>query len=167
MFISGIAAVAENLVIGRDNDLIWHLPADMRFFKSTTLGHHVLMGRKNYESIPPKFRPLPDRTNLVITRDKTYRDSGIEVFHSVEDGIKFAEKQLETELFIIGGAQIFHYAYENDLYDQLYITHIHHSFEGDAFFPDIDFSRWKKTVLATQQPDEKHKYGFTIVKYNK
>ena len=92
MIVSLIVAVAENNVIGKDNDLIWHLPKDMKFFKETTLNHYIISGRKNYESIPAKFRPLKDRTNVVVTRQKDYSEEGCEVVHSIEDGIALAKE---------------------------------------------------------------------------
>ena len=107
MKVSLIVAVAENGVIGKDNDLIWHLPKDMRFFKETTMGHHVIMGRKNFESIPHKYRPLPDRTNIVITRQSEYKAEGCIVVNSVETALEIAKNNGDIEHFIIGGGQIY------------------------------------------------------------
>ena len=138
MIVSIIVAVSENNVIGKDNSLIWHLPADMKFFKEKTTGHCIITGRKNYESIPEKFRPLPNRTNIVITRQKNYIAPGAIVVGSLEEAF---EKNLQIgadadEVFIIGGAEIFKQSMH--LVDKLYITRIHHNFDGDVFFPDID-----------------------------
>src|SRR5690606_10527356 len=147
MIISAIAAVASNGVIGKDNDLVWNLPADMRFFKETTTGHFVIMGRKNYDSIPEKYRPLPNRENVIVTRQKNLKVLGSHIVHSVEEGIKLAEKKGEKEAFIIGGGEIFSYALKNNLPDRLYITHIHQSFDGDAYFPEFDLRNWDEIII--------------------
>ena len=107
MIISLIAAIAENLVIGKNNDLPWNLPDDMKYFMQTTKGHYVIMGRKNYDSIPEKFRPLPNRTNIVITRQKAFQAPGCIVVNSIEDALKIPEKSGEEEIFIIGGAELY------------------------------------------------------------
>ena len=138
MKVSLIVAVSENGVIGKDNDLIWHLPKDMRFFKNTTMGHHVIMGRKNFESIPHKFRPLPNRINVVITRQTTYKAGGCMVVNSVDDALQIAKHNGEEEAFIIGGGQIYKLALEANLVDKVYLTKVHHSFEGDTFFPALN-----------------------------
>ena len=163
MKISLIAALGKNRVIGKDNDLIWHLPADMKFFKETTIGHFVLMGRKNYESIPEKYRPLADRTNLIITRDTTYEAEGSHVFHSIDDALKFARSQNVEELFIIGGANI--YAQLIDEADQLYITHIDGEFEGDVFFPEIDMEKWEIISKKDRSLDERNPYNMSFCTY--
>ncbi len=163
MKISLIVAVAKNKVIGKDNKLIWHLPADMRFFKEKTTGHCIITGRKNYESIPEKFRPLPNRTNIIITRQRDYLAPGAIVVESIEKAIATAKTQNETEAFIIGGGEIFKQTM--DIVDALYITHIDHSFEGDVFFPEIDSAKWKETGKIFFKADEKNKYDFTIVEY--
>src|SRR6185436_10311768 len=106
MIISLIAAVTENHVIGKDNDLPWKLPDDMKFFMNTTKGHHVIMGRKNYDSLHEKFKPLPNRTNIVVTRQKNFNAPGCIVVHSVEEATKIARTNNETETFVIGGAEI-------------------------------------------------------------
>src|SRR3954465_16084177 len=107
MMISLIAALTENHVIGKNNDLPWHLPDDMKYFMQTTKGHVVVMGRKNYESLPPKYRPLADRTNIVVTRQTTYHAPDCVIVNSLEAGIRLAKGANEKELFIIGGAEIF------------------------------------------------------------
>jgi len=165
MKISLIAAVAKNNVIGKDNKLIWHLPADMKFFKEKTTGHCIITGRKNYESIPEKFRPLPNRTNIIITRQRDYPAPGTIVVESIEQALTTAKKQNETEAFIIGGGEIFKQTM--DIADALYITHIDHSFEGDVFFPEIDPVKWKETGKVFFKADEKNKYDFTIVEYKR
>ena len=130
MKVSLIVAVAENGVIGKDNDLIWHLPKDMRFFKETTMGHHVIMGRKNFESIPHKYRPLPDRTNIVITRQSEYKAEGCVVVNSIEAALEVAKQNGDHEPFIIGGGQIYKITLENNLVDRIYLTKIYHAFDG-------------------------------------
>src|SRR5260221_13784568 len=110
MIISMIAAVARNNVIGKANDLPWRLPDDMKYFMQTTKSHHVIMGRKNYESLPEKFRPLPNRSSIVVTRQNYYQAPGCTIVHHLEDGVKIAEKNGEQELFIIGGADIYNLA---------------------------------------------------------
>ena len=159
MKVSLIVAVAENGVIGKDNDLIWHLPKDMRFFKETTLGHHVIMGRKNFESIPHKYRPLPDRTNIVITRQSGYKAEGSIVVNSVEAALDIAKNNGDTEPFIIGGGQIYKLALEANLVDKIYLTKINHPFDGDTFFPELG-NDWKLINSIPNKSDEKHKYDF-------
>ena len=124
MKVSLIVAVSENGVIGKSNDLIWHLPKDMKFFKDTTLGHHVIMGRKNFESIPHKYSPLPNRTNVVITRQISYKAEGCVVVNSVEAALEIVKNNRDTEPFIIGGGQIYKIALENNLVDRIYLTKI-------------------------------------------
>ena len=124
MKVSLIVAVAKNGVIGKDNDLIWSLPKDMRFFKETTLGHYVIMGRKNYESIPERFRPLPNRTNVVITRQSDYQAEGCVVVNSLENALELAQHNGDDEPFIIGGGQIYKLALERNLVDKIYFRFI-------------------------------------------
>ena len=162
MKVSLIVAVAENGVIGKDNDLIWHLPKDMRFFKETTMGHHVIMGRKNFESIPHKYRPLPDRTNIVITRQSEYKAEGCIVVDSVEAALEIAKNNGDIEPFIIGGGQIYRIALEENLVDKIYLTKVHHSFEGDTFFPELS-SDWKEINKTENKADEKHKYNYDFI----
>lgn len=167
MIISIIAAVAENYAIGKDNDLIWSLPKDMKYFMDTTTNHHILMGRLNFMSIPKKFRPFKNRTNIIITRNKNFTSEGCYVSHSIEEGIKIAEKNNEKELFIIGGGQIYKEAIEKDLVDKLYITWVHHEFEADTFFPEIDLTKWKLVTSERNEIDEKHSFPYTINVYDK
>ncbi|HRH38612.1 MAG TPA: dihydrofolate reductase [Flavobacteriales bacterium] len=162
MIVSAIAAVAENGVIGRDGDLPWQLPDDMKFFQRTTRGHHVITGRKNYESIPPKYRPLKDRVNVVVTRDRTYEAPGAMVVHSLEEALDLAEKSGETEAFIIGGGQIYKEAMEKGLVHKLYITRVHATILGDTVFPVIEPSRWAEVRREEHGADERHAHAFTI-----
>ena len=162
MGVALIVAVAENGVIGKDNDLIWHLPKDMRFFKETTLGHHVIMGRKNFESIPHKYRPLTDRTNIVITRQSGYKAEGCIIVNSVVAALDIAKNNGDTEPFIIGGGQIYKIALEQNLVDRIYLTKIHHTFDGDTFFPELN-SEWKEINRQDCFSDEKNKYDYSFI----
>jgi dihydrofolate reductase len=163
MIISLIAAVAENNVIGKDNNLPWHLPTDMKYFRDTTMGHCVIMGRKNYDSIPLKYRPLDGRTNIVVTRQKDFKAENCLVVNSVEEALAEANKKNETEVFIIGGADI--YKQTIDMADKVYYTKIHNSFEGDALFPVIDESKWKLLSKKDIPADSKNKFPFSFYIY--
>jgi dihydrofolate reductase len=162
MKVSLIVAVSENDVIGKENDLIWHLPKDIKFFKEATLNHHVIMGRKNFESIPHKFRPLPNRTNIVITRQSDYKAEGSIVVNSVEEALKVAKSNGENEAFIIGGGQIYKIALEKNLVDRIYLTRIHHSFDGDTFFPELS-SDWEEIKREDCFKDDNHKYDYSFI----
>jgi len=163
--ISIIVAVANNNVIGKDNSLIWHLPADMKFFKEKTSEHCIITGRKNYESIPEKFRPLPNRTNIVITRQKNYLAPGAIVVDSIEQAIEKALVTGDSEIFIIGGAEIYKQCMH--LANRIYLTQIHHTFEGDAFFPELNVNEWKETAKTEGSVDDKNKYAHTFHTYEK
>ncbi|PIB34853.1 diacylglycerol kinase [Reichenbachiella sp. 5M10] len=165
MKISMIAAMSSNRVIGINNDLPWHLPDDMKYFMETTKHHCVIMGRKNYESLPPKFRPLPDRTNLVVTRQGDYETPGCERFDSIEAAIEFARNTGEEELFIIGGGQI--YQLGQALADKIYLTEIHADIEGgEVFFPELT-SDWLEKTRTAHGVDERHQYAFDFVTYER
>ena len=157
-----LVAVSPEGIIGKDNSLIWHLPKDMRFFKETTMGHHVIMGRKNFESIPHKYCPLPDRTNIVITRQSEYNAKGCIVVNSVEAALEIAKNNGDIEPFIIGGGQIYKIALEKNLVDKIYLTKVHHSFEGDTFFPELN-SDWKEVNNTENKADKKHKYNYDFI----
>ena len=161
-----IVAIAKNRVIGKDNDLIWHLPADMKYFSETTKGQIVLMGRKNWDSIPIKYRPLPSRLNLVVTRDNTFNAEGCKIYNSVELAIK-AYSSDERDFFVIGGGQIYKYALSKNLIDEMYVTHIDESFEGDTYFPEIDETVWSKEIIFKHEKDDKNQYPFVVCKYSK
>jgi dihydrofolate reductase len=165
MIISLIAAVAKNGVIGKNNDLPWHLPDDMKYFMQTTSGHYCIMGRKNYDSIPEKFRPLPNRTNIVVTRQANLKAPGCIVTHSVEEGIEMATAAKESETFIIGGADIFRIGllYAN----RLYLTEIDSMIAGDIFFPEINKGEWLEISRRHHEPDDRHIYGFDFVVYDR
>lgn len=153
-----IAAIAANNALGKNNDLIWHLPADLKRFKKTTTGHHIIMGRNTYESIG---KPLPNRTTIIITRNTKYKVDGCIIVHSLDEALKVA-KQDETP-FIIGGAQIYKQAIS--IVDKLDITEVHHSFEADVFFPEIDLALWKEENRTFFEADKKNKYDYSFVSY--
>lgn len=155
--ISIIAAVAKNGVIGRGGRLPWHLPADLKYFKALTLGHHIIMGRKTFESLG---KPLPGRTNVVVTRQAEYRAPGAVVTGSVEQAI--AACAGDTEIFIIGGAELF--AQAMDRADRLYLTEIQRDFEGDVRFPEYDRSRWREVSREKHKLDdaESLEYHFAV-----
>lgn len=162
-----IVAVGKHREIGANNDLLWHLPRDMRFFKETTMGHTVVMGRKNWESIPTKFRPLPGRKNIVITQNKEYQADGASVIHNLDE-IKRQLSKEEKTCFIIGGAQIYELALQKNIIDEMYITHVHQTFENaDAFFPFVNWDKWKEEDVLHHEKDEKNAYSFTVKKYSK
>lgn len=165
MKIALIVAVSENNVIGKDNRLIWHLPSDMMYFKEKTKGHCVITGRKNYESIPEKFRPLPGRINIVITANTGYDAPGAIIVHSLEEALAIARRNNETEAFIIGGGQI--YSQALPLCDTIYLTRVHNTFEGDTFFPEINSSEWKMTCSDKRKKDEKNPFDYTFYTYER
>jgi dihydrofolate reductase len=165
MIVSMIAALSKNRVIGKDNDLPWKLPDDMKFFMDTTRGHHAIMGRKNYDSIPPKFKPLPDRTNIVVTRQKKFEAPGCKVVDSIEKGLKIAMESNEPEAFIIGGAEIYKLALPYA--HRLYLTEIDAIIEGDTYFPPFDGTEWIETSRVHHGKDGRHAYSFDFVTYEK
>lgn len=153
-----IAAIAANNALGKDNDLIWHLPADLIRFRKITTGHHIIMGRNTYESIG---KPLPNRTTVIITRNQQYKAPGCVVVHSMQEALAIAKN--DAQPFIIGGAQIYE---EAILFaDQLDITEVHAEFEADVFFPEIDGNLWKETKRETFSSDEKNHYKYSFVSY--
>jgi len=160
-----IAAIAENRGIGLDNDLPWSLPDDMKFFKSTTSGKSVIMGRKNFESIPNKFRPLPNRENIIVTRKDDYHAEGCTVVNSIEEGIEKANR--EGDIFIIGGGQIYADALEKNLVDEMLLTEVQAEIKADVFFPEFDKSEWHSTELIRHRKDEKHNFPFIVKRYTK
>lgn len=165
MRISMIAAVSTNGVIGKDNDLAWSLPDDMKYFKETTAGHHVILGRKNWESIPHKWRPLPKRPNIVITRNPDYQATGATVTDSLDKALEMARNAEEPEVFIIGGGEIYKMGFE--VSDRIYITEVHATVEGDTFFPEWDKSDWQEVSRTHHDADERHAFAFDFVVYDK
>lgn len=150
-----IAAVARDRVIGRDNQLLWHLPEDMRRFKALTTGNAVIMGRKTWESLPQKFRPLPQRRNIVVTRDAAYAAPGADVVTSLEAAVAAA---FDLPAFVIGGAQI--YALALPLADRLELTEIDAAFDGDAHFPAFDAAAWREVARESRRADAGFDYAF-------
>lgn len=165
MIISLIAALTRNRVIGKDNDLPWHLPDDMRYFMQTTFGHHVIMGRKNYDSLPHKFKPLPNRTNIIVTHQVNFIAEGCRVVNSIDEAIEIARANDEGELFIIGGAQIYHQAIP--LAHYLYLTEIHSDVDGDTYFPEFDRTQWTEVSRKSHAMDERHRFAFDFVIYKR
>lgn len=158
-----VAAVAENNALGKDNAMIWHLPDDFKHFKNLTTGHFILMGRKTFESFP---KPLPNRTHLIISRNTNYQvPENSFVFQSIEEAIQFAENQNQEKLFVIGGGEI--YKQTIDLATKLSITKVNGKFEADAFFPEINKNIWKSVEVVHHKTDEKHKYAFDIITYQR
>ena len=155
-----VVALAENNVIGDNNQLIWHLPADLQFFKKITMGKPIVMGRKTFLSIG---KPLPGRRNIVITRDKNFSISGLEIFHSVEEVLVSFDAQ--QEVMIIGGAEI--YRQFLPFVSRLYITRVHEKFSGDTFFPQFDYSEWKLISSEFHAKDQKNIYDFTFEFYER
>lgn len=160
MIVSAIAAMAHRNVIGHNNQIPWYLPADLSYFKRTTLNHHILMGRNSFQGIG---HPLPNRTNVVITRNAFFTADGVLVAHSIEDALGIAYDHGETEAFIIGGGVIFEEAF--DLLDKIYITEVDLDVEGDAFFPEINPTEWREVWREAHEPDAKneHKYVFRVL----
>jgi len=155
-----IAAIGNNNELGKGNDLIWHLPADLQRFKKRTTGHAIIMGRNTFESIG---KPLPNRRSIIITRNTSYQKEGCEIVHSLEDAIKLIEPQADA--FIIGGAQIYKEAMEKNVVDQLDITKVHQDFDADVFFPTIDSKTWKEVSREDFSPDEKNLYTYSFINY--
>ena len=153
-----IAAVAENNALGKDNELVWHLPNDFKRFKTLTSGHHIIMGRKTFESFP---KPLPNRTHIIITRQKNYQAEGCIIVDSIEKALSICPK--DENSFIIGGGEI--YTLGLAYTDKIEITRVHSSFEADAYFPEINKKDWKLEKYEFNEKDEKHKYDYTYETY--
>lgn len=166
MHISIVVAVSENNAIGGKGDLLWRLPADLKRFKEITYGHHVLMGRKTYESIPEKFRPLPGRVNIVVSRKENFMAAGCKTVGSVEEGIQFAKDNGENELMIIGGGEIYRQVFHKT--DKVYLTKVRHVFESaDTFFPALNESEWKIANHTFHKADSKHAFDFSFLDMEK
>ena len=155
-----IAAASENNIIGNENKLIWHLSNDLKRFKELTIGHHVIMGRKTFESMP---RSLPNRTNVIVTRKKDYLAENAIVTNSLDEALSVASE--DSQPFIIGGGEIYKIAM--DISDRIELTRVHHHFEGDTSFPEIDKSKWIESNRILNKKDDKHDYDFTFITYNK
>lgn len=157
MRISIIVAASENNVIGINNMLPWRLPTDLKYFKSTTLGKPIVMGRKTFESLG---KPLPGRPNIVITRQKEFQPEGAYVVGSVEEGIEKAKSFGGDELFITGGSQIFEQAWP--LVERIYLTRVYAVVHGDAFFPQLDGAEFELVTDERHEADEKNQYSFAF-----
>ncbi len=157
MKVSIIVATATDGAIGKENKLLWHLPADMKFFKEKTMGHHMIMGRKTYESIG---RPLPGRTTVIITRDTNFKAEGCLVVHSLEEALKAAENAGETEAMITGGAEIYKLALEKA--NCIYLTLVEGNFEADTFFT-FDKNNWVEQEKKDYKADEKNKFAYSFI----
>lgn len=162
--ISIIAAVASNYAIGKNNDLLWSLPADLAHFKKHTTGHPIIMGRKTFESIG---RPLPNRRNIIVSRQENYHVPGCEVYPSLEEAIRVAELDLKAddELFVIGGGQLYREALP--MAQWLYITWVHTEPEADTYFPEIDSSVWNKTASEHRAADDKNRFDMEFCTYQR
>jgi dihydrofolate reductase len=150
-----IAAVAENNALGKNNDLLWHLPNDFKRFKEITSGHHIIMGRKTFESFP---KPLPNRTHVIITRQNDFEYEGCIVVQNIEKAISVCP--INENLYIIGGGEI--YQQSISFADQLDITRVHHSFDADVYFPEIDPEIWELTSETYHSKDERHLFDYTF-----
>jgi len=155
-----IAAVAKNNALGKDNKLIWHLPADLKRFKKVTANHHVIMGRKTFESLG---KPLPNRTNIIVTRNTNFSAENCIVVNSLQQALKSVKN--DESPFILGGAEIYKQAIK--IADKLDITFVHHQFEADVFFPEIDKSIWKEVSRNEFKADEKNKYNYSFVTFER
>jgi dihydrofolate reductase len=162
MLVSCIVATAKNGVIGHHNQIPWYLPADLKYFKKITQHHHIVMGRKCFESIG---NPLPNRTNIVITRSPYYVVTGCLVVHSVAEALQIAEDNDEKEVFIIGGGEI--YSQSVEFWDRIYWTEVDIEPEGDVFFPNLDLSEWQLTSNDCFDKDEKNEHAYCFKVYDR
>ncbi len=156
MLISAIVAMSENRVIGKDNQMPWHLPADLRHFKTITMGKPILMGRKTYQSIG---HPLPGRCNVIITHDTAFQAPGCVIANSIETAL--ASVSYSDEVFIIGGAILFQQMLSR--VQRLYLTIVHHEFVGDAYFPEINLAEWRELDRTDHQADAENKYAYSFL----
>lgn len=153
-----VVAVADNHVIGKDNQLIWHLPADLRHFKQKTMGHPMIMGRKTFESIG---KPLPGRTTIIVTRQENFQAEGCLVAHSVQEAIDLGRELDKEQVSIVGGAEIYKQAMP--FVDTLYLTRVHHTFDGDTYFPELQEKEWEQVSMERHEPDEKNRYSYSFI----
>jgi dihydrofolate reductase len=162
MIVSAIVAVDNNNGIGKNNRLLWHLPKDLRFFRETTSGHAVIMGRKTFESLG---KPLKNRSNYVISTQKDYTAEGATVYKSIAEALEKIKAAKETECFILGGGQI--YSQSLQLCDRVYLTKVNAHLDADVFFPGLDRSEWQETWQESHTSDEKHTYDFSFHRYER
>lgn len=172
MIISLVVAVSKNYCIGKDNQLLWHLPIDMAYFKEITSGGTVLMGRKTYFSIPEKYRPLPNRINIVVSKSEEFIDALTNQHHpqlfaanTIDEALDIARKIDTKELFIIGGAEI--YRQTMSIADRLYVTHVDVELDGDAYFPAVDTADWHALPIKQTIKDEKNQYDCAFITYQR
>ncbi len=158
MIKSIIVAKAANNVIGNNNDLIWHMPHDMKHFRSTTMGHYIIMGRKTFEATK---KPLPGRTSIVVTRNKDYKAEGCIIVNNIQDAFDLGKENQQEEVFILGGGEI--YKMSMDMADKIYLTEIKETFEGDTYFPEIDYGKWKETKREQYKADDKNPHDYAFV----
>lgn len=156
LVINIIVATGENLEIGKNNQLLWHMPADLKFFKQTTSGHTIIMGRKTFDSVG---RALPNRRNIVISRNVDLKIDGVEVVNSLEGALKIVENEPHP-IFIVGGAEIYKQAIP--ITDKIYLTTVHQKFDADTFFPELKENDWEVESKSNFQSDEKNQYNYTI-----
>lgn len=154
-----VVAVAENGIIGRDNKLPWRIPEDMRWFKEKTLGKPCIVGRKTYESFPK--RPLPGRTNIVVTRDRGYSAEGAVVVHSLDEALDAAAKESPDEIAIIGGTELYRQILPKA--DRIYLTRVHGAFEGDVSFPALNAREWRETLVGDYPSSPERPIGYSFV----
>lgn len=154
-----VVAVAENWVIGKGGKLPWRIPEDMKWFKEKTSGRPCVMGRKTWESLPK--RPLPGRTNIVVTRDLNYRAEGAVVAHSLDEAIDIAARENPDEIAIIGGAELYALALPKAL--RIYLTSVHGTFEGDTHFPEIDARDWHETIIGVHSASPERPIGYSFI----
>lgn len=162
MAVSLIVAVSSNGIIGRDGALPWHLPADLKHFKKTTMGHHLIIGRRTWEEVG---EPLPGRTMVVVTRSRDFAPKGAQVVRSVEEALELAAA--DDEPFIGGGSQIYRIALARDLVDRIYLTRIQAEVDGDTHFPEIDFSDWELVSEEHHEADEKNEFAYSFLVYER
>jgi len=163
MKLSILVILSTNNVIGRDNKLPWHMPADLKRFKNLTMGHHILMGRRTFDEIK---KPLPGRINVVITRDHHFAAEGVAIARSIDEAISKAEATGDHEIFLIGGGEIFKQVIHRA--DRMYITRIHADIEGDTYFPEFDdVNEWKLVDAEHFEADEKNAYPYSFLTYER
>jgi len=162
MAVSLIVAVSENGVIGKDGGLPWRLSADLKYFKKTTMGHHLIIGRRTWDEVG---KPLPGRTMVVVTRSRHFAPEGVRVAHSLEEALEIARD--DHEPFIGGGAHIYRIALENNLVNRLYITRVHAKIEGDTRFPDFDLDEWELISEERHEADQRNEHSYSFLVYER
>jgi len=162
MVVSLIVAVSENGVIGRDGGLPWRLSADLKHFKKTTMGHHLVIGRRTWDEVG---KPLPGRTMVVVTRNRRFAPADVLVAHSLEEALDITGD--DDEPFIGGGAHIYRMALENDLVDRIYLTRIHADVDGDTFFPEVDLEMWELVSEEYHEADDRNEHSYSFLVYER